>query len=144
MKILFYTLSLVLTCCLLSSKTFGQSIDVVDKQILAIGIGLVEYDYELTHEIKYGSLRNGQSENYYFYLNRGDDYAIFAVCDGDCGDMDLRVYDENGNLVASDTSTDDRPMVTVSPRWSGSFKLRTTMYNCRYNPCRFGIGVFGK
>ena len=43
--------------------------------------------------------------------------------DGDT-DLDLYVYDENGNCVASDTSLGDQCVVTWTPRWTGSFTIR--------------------
>lgn len=123
-------------------KIYAQN--TVEKQVLIIGLLLADRGYELTHNLEFANLRNGAYDDYYFTLERWNDYQIFSVCDGDCGDIDLRIYDENNNLVASDTKVDDNPMVAVSPKWTGSFRLRVTMYNCRYSPCKFAIAVFGK
>ncbi|MGA7935472.1 MAG: hypothetical protein WCA35_18115, partial [Kovacikia sp.] len=71
-------------------------------------------------------------------------YGLIGVCDRDCRDLDLRLYDENGNLVAADTSSDDTPFVSLTPRWSGQFYLRVDMANCRANYCYYGVGVFGR
>ena len=44
---------------------------------------------------------------------------------GDGGtDLDLYVYDENGNLVASDTDDTDACVVSWVPRWTGRFIIR--------------------
>lgn len=122
---------------------FAQNLDVVEKQILRIGVNLMTEGFELTHDIKYISLNEGSSGNYYFSLERGTSYIIVAVCDGDCGDVDLCLYDENNNEIDCDLEGDDLPIVKVNPKWSGRFKLRVTMYDCDINPCKGGIAVFG-
>lgn len=66
-----------------------------------------------------------------------------GVCDADCGDLDLALYDENGNLVSEDETTDDVPAVTVEPRWTGPFTLRVDMYQCTEEPCVYGFTVVG-
>lgn len=118
--------------------------DVVEDQVLRIGLLLALENYELTHDIKFASLYNGRSDDYYFSLSKGWQYQIIAVCDGDCGDIDLCLYDEYGGEIDCDTASDDKPMVAATPRWTGRFRLRVKMYDCRINPCKFGIAVFGK
>lgn len=125
-----------------TSKLSAQS--EVESQVLAIGLILAVDGYKLTHNIQYGRLRDKQSTNYYFTLNRGRNYKIYAVCDGDCGDIDLCLYDEYGNKISCDKTTDDKPLVTVRPKWTGRFRLWVNMYDCSWNPCRFGIAAFGK
>jgi hypothetical protein len=38
-------------------------------------------------------------------LEQGIPYSILAVCDQDCGDIDLNLYDENSNLISADSRT---------------------------------------
>jgi hypothetical protein len=59
-------------------------------------------------------------------------------------DLDIKLYDENDRVIATDTSTDDKPLVTVTPRWTGEFRILVSMYECGNSPCYYGIGVFGK
>jgi hypothetical protein len=89
-------------------------------------------------------LGQGASDDYTFQLAEGKDYLIVSVCDQDCSDLDLTLFDENNNEIATDTSTDDAPVVEVSPRWSGKFRLNVTMYACGNAPCYYGISVMGK
>jgi len=56
------------------------------------------------------------------------------VVDGDGDtDLDLYVYDENGNLVASDTDYTDLCIVSWQPVWTGEFTVviqnRGSVYN---------------
>lgn len=39
------------------------------------------------------------------------------------GDIDMKVYDENGNLIDSDTAMDSTPICTWTPRWTGEFRI---------------------
>jgi hypothetical protein len=34
--------------------------------------------------------------------------------------------------------------VSVEPNRSGVFKVKVTMARCSAEPCRYGIGIFGK
>jgi hypothetical protein len=55
---------------------------------------------------------------------RGDEPARIAVSgDGD-SDLDLYVYDENGNLVCSDTDDSDDMYCGWTPSWTGTFTVR--------------------
>lgn len=62
----------------------------------------------------------------------GSKAEVLVVGDGDT-DLDLYVYDENGNSIASDTDYTDRCYVSFYPRWTGEFiikiKNRGNVYN---------------
>jgi hypothetical protein len=47
---------------------------------------------------------------------------VLVSGDGDTN-LDCRVYDENGNLVDSDTDGTDDCVLTWMPRWTGRFRL---------------------
>lgn len=53
----------------------------------------------------------------------GERAEIALVGDGDC-DLDLYVYDENDNLIDSDTDSLDRCLVSFTPRWTGKFYIK--------------------
>jgi len=46
---------------------------------------------------------------------------VWAVGDGD---IDIAVYDANGNLIATDFDDDSRPECAWTPRWTGTFTVR--------------------
>ena len=54
------------------------------------------------------------------------------VGDGDT-DLDLYVYDENGNLITSDTDYTDRCYCRWTPRWTGNFRLKIINRGNVYN-----------
>ncbi len=78
------------------------------------------------------------------WLQANRSYVITGACDRDCTDMDLIIYDGNDIQVAVDVRDSDRPEVEIQPRWTGQFKIVTTVPTCNNFPCYHGIGIFGK
>lgn len=115
----------------------------VKSQLLAIA-QRVNGSYQATHTPVIDQMEAGADDDYTVNLRSGISYAIVAVCDEDCSDLDLGLYDSRGNLVASDTDDDDLPVVQVNPRWTGKFTIRTKMAQCSSNPCYYGVGVFAR
>ena len=63
------------------------------------------------------------SSDSYTLTFRGDERATVIVSgDGDT-DLDLFVYDANGNLVASDDDFTDDCVASWVPRWTGQFRI---------------------
>lgn len=100
--------------------------------------------YELTHEIFTGSLADDASDTVTLELEIGMSYYIVGACDTDCSDLDLILYDGAGNQIDSDMLQDDFPIVDVTPSRSGTFTVFVSMASCSVEPCRFGLGAFGK
>lgn len=117
---------------------------VVRAQLEAVkAIGQGE-GFRHTFDDRYDLLGNRASDEYSFELKSGREYFIAAVCDQDCSDLDLKLFDENDNVIAEDDLVDDAPIVRVTPRWSGKFRLSVTMYDCSNAPCFYGISVMGR
>ncbi|MDX1948011.1 MAG: hypothetical protein SFU86_21610 [Pirellulaceae bacterium] len=54
----------------------------------------------------------------------GGEVTVFTLSgDGD-SDLDLYIYDENGNLIGSDTGYSDEARVAIRPYWTGHFTIR--------------------
>ena len=62
----------------------------------------------------------------------GERACVIVSGDGDT-DLDLFVYDENGNLIASDTDTGDDCVATWNPRWTGKFTIKVKNLGGVYN-----------
>lgn len=91
-----------------------------------------------------GNLRQGRERSHYFTLRKGTEYLIVGVCDTDCGDMDLKLYDENDNLIDKDFDSDDYPTVRVMPRRTAKFRAVAQMESCSANPCGYVLTVMEK
>ena len=89
------------------------------------------------------SLGRGGTDRYSVTLTSGRSYKLVGVCDNDCTDLDIRLFDQNNNLIDEDTLTDDKPVVSVTPRWTGPFRMEVVMASCSTQPCFYQIAVYG-
>lgn len=88
-----------------------------------------------------GSLEQGKEQSFPLVLNGGSSYQVIGVCDGDCGNLDIHLYDGAGKLVDKDEQEDDFPIVGVEA--SGSYTAKVTMAKCG-GSCAFGVKTFQK
>jgi hypothetical protein len=101
-------------------------------------------NYLMWHYVM-GSLGDDDTDAWTFTMEGGTQYKVMAACDNDCGDIDLHILDDDGNEVASDVSTDDVPIVNVTPgKGGGRFTVKVTMYECNSEPCYWGFGIYKK
>ena len=91
-----------------------------------------------------GSLNDDASEGVLVQLNGGMRYAILGVCDNDCTDVDLRVYDPFGNMLGEDILVDDHPVVEFTAGSTGQFRVNVMMATCNTNPCYYGVQVYAR
>ncbi len=62
----------------------------------------------------------------------GESVYIYVNGDGDT-DLDLYVYDENGNLLDSDTDRGDTCLCSFTPKWTGRFTIKVKNLGNVYN-----------
>lgn len=84
-----------------------------------------------------GLLRYGQSTVISTTLYAENDYTFAAAGCEDARDVDIAVYDEDGNLVARDNDASVLAVAEVSPIWSGTFYVKVTMYNSVYDGAHY-------
>lgn len=77
-----------------------------------------------------------------YNLEAGTSYMIMATCDEDCEDLDLELYDADGNLLAYDSAVDPTPMVSFTPDYSGPYTVDVIMYACSTPACYQAVDVF--
>ena len=76
---------------------------------------------------------NARTNDWYTIAFRGGEPARLAVIgDGDT-DLDLYIYDENGNQVCSDTDYTDRTVCQWNPLWTGNFRVKISNLGRVYN-----------
>ena len=92
----------------------------------------------------HGQLQQGAYSNTPVTLEVGGDYRIIGVCDSDCGDFNLILYDQNNNVVSQDVLADATPIVSVTPQWSGPFTAQAVMQNCTVQPCYYALVLYGR
>lgn len=76
---------------------------------------------------------DARTNDWYTIPFRGGEPARLVVLgDGDT-DLDLFVYDENNNLVCSDTDYTDRLVCAWNPVWTGNFRVKISNLGRVYN-----------
>ncbi len=92
-----------------------------------------------------GALAKGATSMMEITLVGGVNYFIAGVCDGDCSDLDLRLFSADSTTpVAEDTADDDAPMLTFTAPKSGRYMLAVDMAECKESMCYYGYRVFRK
>jgi hypothetical protein len=86
-----------------------------------------------------GMLEHGYYRIHNVTLRSGVEYTFVGACDRDCSDLDLQLFDENGNLIDEDLLRDDVPVVSVTPEWTGRFHVKVIMASCSISPCGYTI-----
>ena len=73
------------------------------------------------------------------FRDRGETLTVVGVCDVDCSDLDLALYDAAGNLIVKDILQDDRPEISFEILQPGTFTVRVYMATCDVEPCAFAV-----
>lgn len=114
----------------------------VADQLNQAGSILRKKGFAKDQSVRTGSLREGEGSTITLTLQAGKTYALLGICDNDCADLDLHLYDTSDNEVSSDTQTHDAPLVRVTPRETGEYRLKVVMTACSTSPCYYGVGVY--
>jgi hypothetical protein len=95
--------------------------------------------------VAFGSLGSESSEEVRIPLPANSDIAIIAVCDNECGDIDLVLFQASGEKVDDDTLADDVPVVQVSTGSSiQEYVVRVGMVTCTIEPCFYSFGIYAR
>jgi hypothetical protein len=116
----------------------------VNTQLRQMQAVLEERGYQRSGEVQTGATASGDPESISLTLRGGQEYVIAGVCDDDCSDLDLRLYDRGGNELAEDIELDAWPILEYAPSASGDFRVQVVMVTCSVSPCFYGVGLFAK
>jgi hypothetical protein len=116
----------------------------VSSQLDRYGTVLSDRGYRLTQDVRSGSLDDDEDEYFTLELEADRAYVLVGVCDEDCTDVDLRLFDAEGTEIDSDLEADDYPVVEVRPGRTTRFRVKVIMATCSTSPCFYGVGVFAK
>lgn len=116
----------------------------INDRLAAVAPTFTSRGYQQLTQPVSGSLEQGAVANVPINLEAGGEYSIVGVCDGDCGDLDLVLYDQNSVLISQDNAADATPIVSVAPQWSGPFTVQVVMHNCTVSPCFYALALYGR
>jgi len=94
---------------------------------------LQERGFNIRDTFRYGFLRKGGAAYHMTTLYKGNTYALVVGGCSDAYDVDVLIYDENGNYITKDTTSNPWGVVIIKPRWTGRFYVKIRMYNSKYN-----------
>jgi hypothetical protein len=115
----------------------------VEKQMDSVADKLSESGYHYGGYSHDGSLKQGGTERLTVRLGTGTTQFV-GLCDNDCTDVDLGLYDANGKQIDEDVQDDDYPVVSVRPTGNAVYTLVVLMSKCSAEPCRYAVQQFVK
>lgn len=117
---------------------------IILQQLQQAQSAAAQQGFQLVGQPYSGSLAQGQSWNVPAQLYAGYDYRVLGVCDRDCADLDLVLYDSAGRQVSQDTTTSSQPVVAAQPTYNDTFTIQVQMYNCTVAPCYYALALYGR
>lgn len=90
----------------------------------------------------YGSLDAGTNDRVTLPLVPGIPFRIVGLCDGDCTDLDLTLFDRSGQQLATDVALDAAPTFEVEVNTNGTYDVRVDMITCSIEPCVWTIMAY--
>jgi hypothetical protein len=100
---------------------------------------LLDKGYTSSHSPQFNLLNDGAYEDVQYQLEGGYTYYFVGKCDQDCSDLDLKLFDADGEMMDSDLGDDDYPIVTYTPSFTRTFTLRIIMAKCSTTNCWSGV-----
>jgi hypothetical protein len=103
---------------------------------------LLERGYRAEGEWLSGTARAGTTDRRTVALEGGVRYAILAVCDAECGDIDLRLANASDSTLAADNKDDDTPLLEFTAPETGRYRLDVRMFSCEASTCAWAGRIF--
>jgi hypothetical protein len=131
---LYRTLTLAIFTLLSLTVTDAKADTSEDKAELAEHLValLNKAGYGVRDRYTSGDLYEGETTKVTTTLHEGNAYQIVVASPYKSSDVDVRIYDENDNLIAQDNDDTAMAVVKITPKWSGKFKIVITMHSCRH------------
>lgn len=123
----------------------GNEGAVLMEQLRQAEAQFAQQGYQQVGQPVSGGLPTGQNWNTSVQLVAGYDYRLIGVCDQNCTDLDLALFDQNGTLLAQDQSADAHPVVGGAPAYTGGFTIQATMFACNApQGCYYALALYGR
>lgn len=143
MRKLFVAAALAPACFILTAAAAPIMVqDVLDQLQEKTDEFFKDKGFEKTGWINNGSLAAGATKTVNLQLKGGSGYGVVGICDKDCGDLNLNLYDSSGKEVDNDVKDDDLPIVVAAE--TGNYTLKVSMVKCKSSSCRYRLISYGK
>jgi hypothetical protein len=114
----------------------------LDRQLEAARGLFANQNIEVAAGPFFGSLEEDGRDTYTLQVRGGKKYYVVGVCDTDCTDLDIRLLNAQGTVLAQDQLEDGAPLVELVPSISGSIRIEVTMFKCSSEPCFFAVEAY--
>jgi hypothetical protein len=116
----------------------------VQQQLRVISADIAPQGWRYAGSPFTGQLGEGERETLRIALREGTAYALVALCDEDCRDLEVTVLGEDDAVLAKSAGRTDQPLLEVQAPATGKYRIMVTMAHCGSGPCAYGVGVFMK
>ncbi len=136
-------------CALIATQAMEahaeQAYEEVADQLIAAAtvIGLSD-GFEPVGDPLFVELNEDEQDAFEFEMRGGREHAIVVVCDDDCDDVDVRLYDSEGDLIDKDTDGDDVAVLNGEPDDTEDFIVEISVEDCDREPCVVGAVLFSQ
>jgi len=140
-----YSLRIIMAACAADPCSFGGALYTREAgNVARAALPINTNGYQSIVRDVSGSLDAMHFDRVNVFLQRGHAYMIVGVCDRDCSDLDLRVFQPGGSLIAQDRDRDDTPRVDFVAPVTGNYAVHADMIECRVEPCAYRIRIVEK
>ncbi|HAA28200.1 MAG TPA: hypothetical protein DDW76_02035 [Cyanobacteria bacterium UBA11369] len=91
-----------------------------------------------------GMLESSREIELSFRLRKGQKYGFVAVGDNNATDVDVRIQDQNGQVIELDDDDDATAYIPYTAEENGIYDVVVTMYNCENSECAYALGAYKK
>lgn len=98
--------------------------------------------YQACSAVNRSSLQTGEHNDHEFVLCKGLRYAVLGSGVEGCGDLDIEVYDPDGELIRADRTRGHEPAVFFDSRGSGSYRVRVINESCPAERCKYMVRMY--
>lgn len=92
-----------------------------------------------------GGLEQGGARGFPVTLRAGQSYRIVGVCDGRCRDLDLRLIDASGRIVAREEPAGAASVIELRPVVTGVYTIEARMAQCTAaGECFYAFNIYSR
>ncbi len=89
-----------------------------------------------------GTLSSSHAAQLPLTLRAGQEIRVVGVCDQDCSDLDIRILNPRGQIIAQDVRRNDHPVVDLRAEMFGQHTIEVGMIDCDAPRCRYAVNVY--
>ena len=91
-----------------------------------------------------GSLEEGTYFDIRVPMYEGVRYTLIGVCDDDCRNLNMALFDADVRLVGESADRTTTPSLQITPKRTQRYTVSVAMDRCRADYCYYGLGVYSK